>query len=160
MTPKNELVVSKTAKGNRDRMRVSAPMSRSENMSRIRNKDTAPEMQVRRALWRAGLRYRLHDKKLPGTPDLVFVRIRTAIFVQGCFWHSHEGCKNFRIPKTRTEWWTAKLARNKERDAVVRSELQLLGWQSLVLWECEIDDKDALEKIARGLKETKSGPAH
>lgn len=129
-----------------------APLPRSENMSRIRGKDTQPEMTVRRALWAAGLRYRLHDKRLPGNPDLVFPGRRTVVFVHGCFWHCHEGCSNFRIPKTRTEWWAAKLARNKARDADVRAQLKAMGWDVVVIWECEAYDAKRLALLAEKLK--------
>ena len=88
--------------------------TRSFNMSRIRSKDTKPEMIVRKLLFRKGYRYRLHDKKLPGKPDLVLLKYKTVIFVHGCFWHGHEGCKYFVVPKTRTEWWLNKINRNKE----------------------------------------------
>lgn len=129
-----------------------APLTRSENMSRIRGKDTKPEITVRRALWATGLRYRLHDKRLPGSPDLVFPSQRTVVFVHGCFWHCHQGCSNFRIPKTRTEWWTAKLARNKARDAEVRAELEAAGWRVFVIWECEVTNQGLLNEFASGLK--------
>ncbi|TAN50201.1 MAG: DNA mismatch endonuclease Vsr [Methylococcaceae bacterium] len=133
------------------------PLTRSENMSRIRGKNTQPELAVRRALWAAGLRYRLHDKRLPGNPDLVFPGQHTVIFVHGCFWHCHEGCSNFRIPKTRVEWWTSKLARNKARDAEVRAELEAAGWHVIVIWECEVADEDRLVIMAKELKLTKPG---
>lgn len=126
----------------------SVPLTRSENMSRIRSKDTKPELAVRRAFWAAGFRYRLHDKRLPGHPDLVFPAWRAVLFVHGCFWHCHEGCANFRIPKTRTDWWRVKLARNKARDAEVRAALEVAGWRVFVIWECEVADgvrMDALE---------------
>ncbi|WP_316852152.1 very short patch repair endonuclease [Ralstonia thomasii] len=128
------------------------PLTRSENMSRIRGKDTKPEMAVRRALWAAGLRYRLHDKRLPGNPDLVFPGRRTVVFVHGCFWHCHDGCSNFRIPKTRTDWWTAKLTRNKARDAKVRAELESAGWRVFVIWECEVADWKRLDELANKIK--------
>jgi DNA mismatch endonuclease (patch repair protein) len=124
-------------------------------MSRIRGKDTQPELAVRHALWSAGLRYRLHDNRLPGNPDLVFPARRTVIFVHGCFWHSHEGCRNFRIPKTRVEWWAAKLARNKERDARARAELEAAGWRVTVIWECEVIDETRLTAVANELKSPK-----
>ncbi|WP_080411729.1 very short patch repair endonuclease [Burkholderia ubonensis] len=131
---------------------IGVPLTRSENMSRIRSKDTRPEMIVRRAFWAAGLRYRLHDKRLPGNPDLVFPSRRTVVFVHGCFWHCHEGCSNFRIPKTRTEWWTKKLTRNKVRDLAVHAELEAAGWRVIVIWECEVGDRAQLDEIARTLK--------
>jgi DNA mismatch endonuclease (patch repair protein) len=121
-------------------------------MSRIRAKNTQPEMAVRRALHAAGLRYRLHDKRLPGNPDLVFSGRRAVVFVHGCFWHCHEGCCNFRIPKTRTEWWTEKFKRNKARDAAVRAELEAAGWRVFVIWECAIEDQGSLSELVRKLK--------
>lgn len=134
-------------------------MTRSENMSRIRSRDTQPELRVRQACWAIGLRYRLHDKLLPGRPDMVLRRQRTAIFVHGCFWHWHEGCVNFRIPKTRTQWWTRKLARNKARDAEVRAKLDAQGWQSIVIWECEAADARKVAALAASLKNLrKSAP--
>lgn len=135
-----------------------SPLTRSENMARIRGKDTQPEMKVRRALWAAGLRYRLHDKRLPGNPDLVFPGRRTVVFVHGCFWHCHEGCGNFRIPKTRTDWWTAKLARNKARDADVRAQLKAMGWDVVVIWECEAYDAKRLALLVEKLKRDKEIP--
>lgn len=134
------------------RARKAAPLSRSENMSRIRGKNTQPELVVRRALWAAGLRYRLHDRRLEGNPDLVFPALRTVVFVHGCFWHCHEGCNNFRIPKTRSEWWAAKLARNKERDAQVQAHLRAAGWRVIVIWECETEDGDRLAALVQRLK--------
>ncbi|MFC5698359.1 very short patch repair endonuclease [Pseudomonas sp. GCM10022186] len=128
------------------------PLTRSENMSRIRGKDTQPEMTVRRAIWAAGLRYRLHDKRLPGSPDLVFPGQRTVVFVHGCFWHCHDGCKDFRIPKTRTEWWAEKLARNKARDSEVRAELEAAGWHVFVIWECEVVNQVLLNELVSRLK--------
>lgn len=139
-------------KKRQNRKPKAGPLTRSENMSRIRGKDTGPEMMVRRAFWKAGLRYRLHDKRLPGSPDLVFPGRRTVVFVHGCFWHCHEGCSNFRIPKTRMEWWTAKLARNTARDAKVRAELEAAGWRVYVIWECEVADQGLLNELASELK--------
>lgn len=132
-----------------------APLTRSENMSRIRGKDTKPEMTVRRAFWADGLRYRLHDKRLPGNPDLVFPGRRTVVFVHGCFWHCHEGCSNFRIPKTRADWWAAKLARNKARDAEVQAKLEAAGWRVVVIWECEVTDGSRLAAVVSELKSLK-----
>ena len=116
-------------------------MSRSSNMARIRGKDTKPELEVRRRLWAAGFRYRLHVKLLPGSPDLVFPGRNTVIFVHGCFWHCHEGCKNFRLPKTRADWWAEKLARNKARDEDVQRQLEAAGWKVIVIWECEVENR-------------------
>lgn len=128
------------------------PLTRSENMARIRGKDSLAEMKVRRAFWAAGLRYRLHDKRLPGHPDLVFPGRRAVVFVHGCFWHCHEGCSNFRIPKTRTEWWAAKLSRNKARDADVSVQLKAMGWDVVVIWECEVNDAMKLALLIEEFK--------
>lgn len=122
-------------------------------MSRVRSKDTGPEMTVRRALWAAGLRYRLHDKRLPGRPDIVFPSRRIVVLVHGCFWHGHEGCPRHRIPKSRVEWWTAKIARNKERDAEVRAALADAGWSVIVVWECETEVAAKVGELVRVIKE-------
>lgn len=124
------------------------PLTRSEQMALVRAKDTGPEMRVRRALWRIGLRYRLHDKRLPGKPDLVFRSRKIALFVHGCFWHGHEGCARHRIPKTRTDWWRAKIERTKTRDAEVRAGLEAAGWRVLVIWECETERGERLADLA------------
>ena len=108
-------------------------------MSRVRSKNTRLEMSVRRALWSAGLRYRLHGKAQLGKPDLVMKGKRIAIFVHGCFWHGHPGCPKHRIPKTRVEWWTAKIHRNRARDDEVKRGLTSLGWKVFVIWECEAE---------------------
>ena len=123
-------------------------------MSRIRGKDTAPELIVRRAIWSEGFRYRLHDKQLPGQPDLVFPHLRTVILVHGCFWHAHEGCRNFRLPKTRTDWWEQKLMGNRARDEQVRKALEAAGWKVMVIWECETGDAASLAATIAMLKES------
>jgi DNA mismatch endonuclease (patch repair protein) len=107
-------------------------------MSRIRGKDTKPEMLVRQYLHARGLRYRLHQKDLPGKPDLVFSGLRTVIFVHGCFWHRHEGCRYFVVPKTRTDFWLGKIGRNVANDERQQEELKSQGWRVLVVWECEL----------------------
>ena len=112
-------------------------------MSRIKGKDTRPEMTVRRFLWSNGFRYRLHDKRLPGKPDIVLRKYRTVIFVHGCFWHGHTGCKYFKLPGTRAEWWKAKIERTKEKDSEVMEELRQLGWKVIVVWECGLRGKEA-----------------
>lgn len=121
-------------------------------MSRVRGKDTGPEMSVRRALWAAGLRYRLHDKTLPGHPDIVFPSRRIAVLVHGCFWHGHKDCPRHRIPKSRVEWWTAKLHRNQDRDAEVRVKLAAAGWSVIVIWECEAEHPAKRRELARAIK--------
>lgn len=111
---------------------------RSALMSRIRSKDTAPELLVRRALWSAGLRFHLHARNLPGSPDIVLRRWNAAVFVHGCFWHRHEGCPFFRLPATRPEFWEPKLLANQRRDARAIRELLEAGWRVLVVWECAL----------------------
>ena len=129
-----------------------APLTRSQVMSRVRSKDTGPELMVRRALWAAGIRYRLHSEAIPGHPDLAFAGRRAVVFVHGCFWHRHENCPRNRTPKTRIEWWTAKLTRNRERDVEVRSFLEAAGWRVLIIWECEAERAECLAALVEGLK--------
>ena len=112
--------------------------TRSYNMSMIRSKDTKPEIIVRKFLFRNGFRYRLHDKTLPGKPDLVFPKYKTVIFVHGCFWHGHEGCKYFVVPKTRKKWWLEKINRNKQLDTENSRKLIKLGWKILTVFECKL----------------------
>jgi len=115
----------------------SVPEQRRRLMAKVRGKDTKPELKVRRAAHALGYRFRLHGKGLPGTPDLVFTKRRKVIFVHGCFWHRHEGCKRTTNPATRPDFWQAKFARNLERDAHNIAELRAMGWQPLIIWECE-----------------------
>lgn len=119
---------------------------RSELMAGIRGQDTAPELAVRRIAHGLGLRFRLHRKDLPGRPDLVFPKHRLAVFVHGCFWHCHPGCRISHVPKTRTEYWTQKFARNVDRDRRNEDALKDLGWRVLVVWECEVADKEAVAR--------------
>jgi DNA mismatch endonuclease (patch repair protein) len=111
---------------------------RSYNMSQIRSKNTKPEMIVRKFLHNNGFRYRLHVKNLSGKPDIVLSKYKTIVFVQGCFWHGHENCVKFRIPKTNTEWWTNKILVNKKRDNLHRTNLETAGWKVLYIWECNL----------------------
>lgn len=130
---------------------------RSFNMSRIRSKDTRPELLVRRFLHSKGFRYRLHSKHLPGRPDIVLPRYKAAIFVHGCFWHSHGGCKTAHIPSSNQDYWINKLNRNMARDAEHQQKLQALGWRVLIVWECELKKPCAqatLEKLSVKLRET------
>jgi DNA mismatch endonuclease (patch repair protein) len=120
---------------------------RSEVMSRVRGKHTKPELRVRSYLHYAGLRYVLHDKRLPGKPDLSFRSRRLAVFVHGCFWHGHEGCKRATVPATRPEFWQAKIEGNKDRDRRDQEALEALGWRVRVLWQCSITDA-ALSDLA------------
>ena len=118
------------------------PEQRSRCMSHIHSKDTKPEMIVRKYLFSQGYRYRLHVRKLPGTPDMVLRKYHTVIFVNGCFWHGHEGCQYYVLPKTRTDYWRAKIERNKERDFKERLELKHLGWHVIQIWECQLKPKE------------------
>jgi len=131
-----------------DRM---TPQERSRLMARIRSKDTLPERLVRSLLHRMGFRFRVHSKKLPGTPDIVLPKYRVAIQVHGCFWHCHEGCKDASMPKSNTEFWQKKLARNVERDLAKQKALEEAGWRVIVVWECETKDADALSSRLHGL---------
>ncbi|MFA6809198.1 MAG: DNA mismatch endonuclease Vsr [Eubacteriales bacterium] len=115
--------------------------TRSYNMSRIKSKNTKPEILVRKFLFAKGFRYRVNDKKLPGKPDIVLPKYKTVIFVNGCFWHGHDGCKYFVVPKTRTDWWLGKINKNKVKDNDNIQKLKDEGWQALVVWECDLKNK-------------------
>lgn len=123
---------------------------RSFNMSRIKGKNTKPEMLVRKFLHANGYRYKLHDKKLPGKPDIVLPKYRTIIFVHGCFWHGHANCKYFVVPKTRTKWWTDKINGNKANDEKAVKALKKEGWKVIIVWECKLKPAK-LEKILNSL---------
>ena len=132
---------------------------RSRLMARVRTKDTGIEVTVRRLAHSLGYRYRLHREGLPGTPDLVFPSRRKVVFVHGCFWHRHTACRKGKIPKTRREFWHDKLSRNVARDRRVLDELNALGWQALIVWECEVRDSESLAKTLRGfLNARRLGP--
>ena len=117
---------------------VHSPEIRSYNMSMIRGKDTKPEEKVRKFLFAQGFRYRKNDKRLPGKPDIVLPKYNTVIFINGCFWHCHKGCKYYVFPKSNTEFWEKKLEGNIQRDQINYEKLKALGWHVLVVWECEI----------------------
>jgi DNA mismatch endonuclease (patch repair protein) len=120
-------------------------------MAGIRGRDTRPELSIRKALHRAGLRYRLHSAQVTGRPDVVFPSRKAAVFIHGCFWHGHD-CKFFRLPGTRREFWEAKINRNRDRDALVSAQLADAGWRQLVVWECAVrgrDDNEVEEVAAR-----------
>ncbi len=115
--------------------------TRSYNMSRIKGKNTKPEMLVRKFLFANGFRYKLHDTKLPGKPDIVLPKYKTVIFVNGCFWHGHENCKYFVVPKTKTEWWLSKINQTKKRDCIKIDALKELDWKIFVIWECQLNSE-------------------
>lgn len=137
---------------NLERLDPLSPTERSKRMSLIKNKDTKPEMVVRRLTHSMGYRYRLHKKDLPGCPDLAFTGRRKVIFVHGCFWHRHPGCKNDRPPKTRADFWLPKLKSNRMRDLKNQNKLRETGWNILVVWECELNNTEVLaDKITNFL---------
>lgn len=124
--------------------------ARSAQMARVRGRDTKPELRVRRLLHAAGLRFRLHDHRLPGTPDLVFPSRRIALFVHGCFWHRHgdPACKRSRLPKSRLDFWEPKLEGNRRRDEEKARQLEERGWRVMVIWECELQSEQRLLALA------------
>lgn len=125
---------------------------RSYNMSRVRGKDTKPELLVRRFLHKRGFRFRLHDKTLPGKPDIVLKKHRTVIFVHGCFWHGHDGCKYSLLPQTRREFWQQKIGRNKELDSVNQEKIRASGWKVITVWGCDLK-KDFAVRLERLIEE-------
>ena len=128
---------------------VLTPVQRHLNMASIRSGSTTPELQLRRALWRQGFRYRINDKHLPGRPDIVLLKYRTVVFVHGCFWHGHKNCKYYSVPKTNTEFWVAKVTRNQERDQDVWRKLEAKGWSVIIVWECQLKKANLEETIER-----------
>jgi DNA mismatch endonuclease (patch repair protein) len=121
------------------------PEQRRRIMQSVGTKDTKPELMVRQLIYRLGFRYRLHSKKLPGTPDIVFPHLKKAILVHGCFWHAH-GCAKGRAPKSRLDYWKAKLAANVERDSKNRDQMRMIGWSVMTVWQCELRDLAGLER--------------
>ena len=139
-----------------DRM---TPEQRHDCMASIHSEDTRPEQAVRRELWHRGYRFRKCVRTLPGTPDIVLPKYRTCIFVNGCFWHGHKGCSKFVMPKTRTEFWVNKIARNQERDLVNIQRLESIGWSAITVWECELGKssiENTMEKIESMLEENRT----
>jgi DNA mismatch endonuclease, patch repair protein len=135
---------------------VHSKEKRSYNMSRIRSKDTKPELIVRKFLFSNGLRYRLHVKSLPGKPDIVLSKFRTVIFVHGCFWHGHDNCKYYVIPKTDTEKWIKKIERNKQLDTDNSKKLKETGWRVIDVFECDLKKDKITNTLARLLKQLKA----
>lgn len=139
-----------------DRM---TPEQRHNCMASIHSENTRPEQAVRRELWQRGYRFRKCVRTLPGTPDIVLPKYRTCIFVNGCFWHGHKGCSKFVMPKTRTEFWVNKIARNQERDLVNIQRLESIGWSAITVWECELGKssiENTMEKIESMLEENRT----
>lgn len=139
-----------------DRM---TPEQRHDCMASIHSEDTRPEQAVRRELWHRGYRFRKCVRTLPGTPDIVLSKYRTCIFVNGCFWHGHKGCSKFVMPKTRTEFWANKIARNQERDLVNIQRLESIGWSAITIWECELGKssiENTMEKVESMLEENRT----
>ena len=132
------------------------PEQRHKNMASVHGKDTKPEMLVRRYLWSHGYRYRLHCAKLPGKPDIVLAKYKVCIFINGCFWHGHEGCRYYTVPKSNTEFWVSKVARNRERDIEVRRKLEDMGWHCITVWECSLKPRQR-ETTLRTLLDALSG---
>ena len=117
-------------------------------MAAIHSSSTKPEQILRRALWHQGFRYRLNDKRLPGSPDIVLPKYHTVIFVHGCFWHGHKGCPHYTVPKTNTDFWIAKIVRNQERDQETWRQLEAKGWFVIIVWECELKKSKLEETVA------------
>lgn len=129
------------------------PEKRSWNMSRIKGKDTKIEVEVRKYLFSKGYRFRKNDKRYPGKPDIVLPKYHVAIFVHGCFWHRHEGCKDATTPKTRTEFWLEKFDKNVKNDQIKQEKLRELGWKVIVIWECELQRsfQETMDKVEKEL---------
>lgn len=129
------------------------PQQRHDCMSNIHSTSTKPEIRLRKELWRKGFRYRKNDKRLPGTPDIVLPKYRTVVFVHGCFWHGHKGCKKYTIPKSNTDFWVKKVERNQQRDQEVWRKLEAKGWSVVIVWECELEKKRFDDTVSRVEKE-------
>lgn len=125
------------------------PAQRHDCMSHVRSKNTTTEKAVRNKLWRRGYRYRLNDRRLPGTPDLVLPKYRAVIFINGCFWHGHKGCSKYVVPKSNVDFWKAKVAKNIERDLQNAQRLDILAWSVITVWECELTKKNLEGTINR-----------
>ena len=128
---------------------IISPEQRHRNMAAIHSASTKPELRLRKTLWHSGFRYKVNDKRLPGSPDIVLPKYRTVIFVHGCFWHGHNGCRSYTVPKTNTEFWTAKVARNRERDQQVWRQLEAKGWSVVIVWECELKKAVVGDTVSR-----------
>ena len=130
---------------------VFTPEQRSRCMAAVKGKDTKPEMIVRKYLFSKGLRYRVNDRKLPGSPDIVMKKYKTVVFIDGCFWHGHKDCKYFKLPKSNVDFWRHKIAMNIARDYATNVDLKLAGWNVIRIWECEIRTKAKREEVLQHL---------
>ncbi len=139
---------------------VMTPEQRSRCMAAIKGKDTKPEMIVRKYLFSRGLRYRVNNRKLPGSPDIVLKKYKTVVFIDGCFWHGHEGCKYYRLPKTNVDFWRHKIAMNIARDYANSVDLRLSGWKVIRVWECDIKTKVKREATLESLYQEIVGTEH
>lgn len=139
---------------------VMTPEQRSRCMAAVKGKDTKPEMIVRKYLFSRGLRYRVNNRKLPGSPDIVLKKYKTVVFIDGCFWHGHEGCKYYRLPKTNVDFWRHKIAMNIARDYANGVDLRLAGWMVIRVWECAIKTKAKREETLESLYQEIIGTVH
>ncbi|WP_303031948.1 very short patch repair endonuclease [uncultured Duncaniella sp.] len=139
---------------------VMTPEQRSRCMAAIKGKDTKPEMIVRKYLFSRGLRYRVNNRKLPGSPDIVLKKYKTVVFIDGCFWHGHEGCKYYRLPKTNVDFWRHKIAMNIARDYANGVDLRLAGWKVIRVWKCAIKTKAKREETLKSLYQEIVGTEH
>ena len=133
-----------------------SPEQRHKAMAAIHSASTNPELKLRRSLWRLGFRYRVNDKKLPGKPDIVLPKYRSVIFIHGCFWHGHKDCKFFTVPETNTDYWTAKITRNQQRDQEVWRQLEAKGWFVIIVWECQLKKakfQETIESVAAEIRQ-------
>ncbi|MCM1297107.1 MAG: very short patch repair endonuclease [Muribaculaceae bacterium] len=137
---------------------VMTPEERSRCMAAIKGRDTKPEMLVRKYLFARGLRYRVNNRKLPGSPDIVLKKYKTVVFIDGCFWHGHKGCKYYRLPQSNTDYWRKKITGNAARDYVNNVDLQLAGWKVIRIWECQLKTKEQREQTLERLYQTITGP--
>ena len=131
------------------------PEQRHRNMAAVHSTSTKPELNLRRALWRQGFRYRVNDKRLPGKPDVVLPKYHTVVFVHGCFWHGHKDCKYYTVPETNKEFWVAKVTRNQERDQEVWRKLEAKGWSVIIVWECQLKKavlEDTVNRVAAEIR--------
>ena len=135
---------------------IFSPTGRHNNLAAVHSVSTKPELQLRHTLWRHGFRYLVNVKSLPGKPDIVLPKYRTVIFVHGCFWHGHNNCKNYTIPKTNTDFWVAKVSRNQERDQKVWRQLEAQGWSVIIVWECQLRRSALDETVSRVEAEIKA----